>query len=105
MSVPTGGRRRHELAPETHPVLAESPKPAGCQHRLKMNLPREMNLPRALITLVRRPPPGAPTTAYSDVVRPMPRRSVSHAVESAAVTLPRARPPVTFKSGIIRPIG
>ena len=70
-----------------------------------MNLPREMNLPRALITLVQRPPPEAPTTAYSDVVRPMSRRTVSHAVGSAAVTLPRARPPVTFKSGIIRPIG
>jgi ubiquinone biosynthesis protein len=70
-----------------------------------MTLTREMNLTRALTTLVQRPLPGAPTTAYSDVVRPMSRRSISHAVDSAAVTLPRARPPVTFKSGIIRPVG
>jgi predicted unusual protein kinase regulating ubiquinone biosynthesis (AarF/ABC1/UbiB family) len=44
-------------------------------------------------------------TAHSDVVRPMPRRTISHAVDSAVVTLPRARPPVTFKSGTFRPIG
>ena len=35
----------------------------------------------------------------------MPRREISHAVDSAAVTLPRARPPVAFKAGIIPPIG
>jgi ubiquinone biosynthesis protein len=35
----------------------------------------------------------------------MPRRTITHAVDSAAVALPRARPPVAFKSGIIAPIG
>ena len=35
----------------------------------------------------------------------MSRRKISHAIDSAAVTLPRARRPVTFKSGVIRPIG
>ena len=35
----------------------------------------------------------------------MPRREISHAIDSAAVSLPRARRPVAFKSGIIRPIG
>ena len=42
---------------------------------------------------------------YPAIVQPMPRREVSHAVDSAVVTLPRARPPVTFKPGVIRPIG
>lgn len=64
-----------------------------------------MDLPRALAALLRRPGPAAPTTAYSSVLRPMPRREISHAVDSAAVTLPRARPPVAFKAGIIPPIG
>jgi len=35
----------------------------------------------------------------------MPRREISHAIDSAAVSLPRARRPVAFKSGRIRPIG
>jgi ubiquinone biosynthesis protein len=64
-----------------------------------------MDLPRALAILLRRSEPAGPTIAYSSVVRPMPRREISHAVDSAAVTLPRARPPVTFKAGIIPPIG
>ena len=34
-----------------------------------------------------------------------PARSFSHAVDNAVVTLPRARPPVTFKPSVIRPIG
>ena len=34
----------------------------------------------------------------------MPRRKVSHAVDSAVVTLPRARPPVAFKPGFMQPI-
>jgi ubiquinone biosynthesis protein len=64
-----------------------------------------MDLPRAIAALLRRPGPAGPTTAYSSVVRPMPRREISHAVDSAAVALPRARPPVVFKAGIISPIG
>jgi ubiquinone biosynthesis protein len=39
----------------------------------------------------------------SDVIRPMPRRAISHAMAGLHVTLPRARR-VEFKSGIIRPI-
>jgi ubiquinone biosynthesis protein len=45
------------------------------------------------------------TTAYPDIVRPLPRREISHAVDSAVVTLPRARPPVKFAPGVLRPIG
>jgi len=55
--------------------------------------------------LLRRSAPAAATTAYPDVVRPLPRREISHAVDSAVVTLPRARPPVRFKPGVFRPIG
>jgi ubiquinone biosynthesis protein len=40
----------------------------------------------------------------SNVVRPMPRRRISHAISGAQVTLPRARR-VHFKPGMIRPIG
>jgi ubiquinone biosynthesis protein len=40
----------------------------------------------------------------SNVVRPMPRRRISHAISGAHVTLPRARR-VHFKPGMIRPIG
>ena len=32
-----------------------------------------MDLPRAIAALLRRPGPAGPTTAYSSVVRPMPR--------------------------------
>jgi predicted unusual protein kinase regulating ubiquinone biosynthesis (AarF/ABC1/UbiB family) len=63
-----------------------------------------MNLPRTLTELLQRTARGEPATAHSDVVRPMPRRTISHAVDSAAVSLPRARPPVKFKAGILRPI-
>ncbi len=34
----------------------------------------------------------------------MSRRKISHAIDSAAVTLPRSRPQVTFKSGVVRTI-
>ena len=44
------------------------------------------------------------TTAGFDVIRPMPRRRVSHSIDSVLVDLPRARR-VEFKAGIIRPIG
>src|SRR4051794_24905014 len=65
-----------------------------------------MNLPRILAAFLQRPAPGAPTRpASSTVVRSMPRREISHAIDSAAVSLPRARRPVAFKSGRIRPIG
>src|SRR5262245_10167920 len=64
-----------------------------------------MDLPRAIAALLRRPGPAGPTTVYSSVVRPMPGREISPAVDSAAVALPRARPPVAFKAGIISPIG
>jgi hypothetical protein len=63
-----------------------------------------MNLPRTLTELLQRTVRDEPTTGYSDVVRPMPRRTISHAVDSAAVSLPRARPAVKFKAGILRPI-
>src|SRR5215475_2801759 len=39
-----------------------------------------------------------------DVVRPMPRRKVSHSIDTLHVSLPRARR-VAFKPGIILPIG
>lgn len=64
-----------------------------------------MNFPRALALLFQRSAQERQTTAFSSIVRPMPRRKIYHAVDSAAVSLPRARPPVTFKSGIISPIG
>jgi ubiquinone biosynthesis protein len=54
---------------------------------------------------IRRAKAAAPlTNGDSDVLRSLPRRKVSHALDSAIVTLPRARPPVSFKPGIIRPI-
>jgi ubiquinone biosynthesis protein len=55
-------------------------------------------------------PGTAPTTEASmttdsyDIVRPMPRRKLSHSIDSIAVDLPRARR-VVFKAGLIRPIG
>ena len=60
-----------------------------------------MNLPRALALLFQRLAQERQSTTFSSVVRPMPRRRISYVVDSAAVTLPRARPPVTFKSGIL----
>jgi ubiquinone biosynthesis protein len=45
-----------------------------------------------------------PITYDSEVVRPMPRRKVSHSIDTLHVSLPRARR-VTFKPGIILPIG
>lgn len=60
-----------------------------------------MNLPRALALLFQRSARERHSTASSSVVRPMPRRTISYSVDSAAVTLPRARPPVTFRSGIL----
>src|SRR5437763_9082016 len=44
-----------------------------------------------------------PKAKASDVVRPMPRRRVSHAIADAFVQLPRPRP-VVFEAGIILPI-
>ena len=44
------------------------------------------------------------TTDSYDIVRPMPRRKLSHSIDSIAVDLPRARR-VVFKAGLIRPIG
>jgi predicted unusual protein kinase regulating ubiquinone biosynthesis (AarF/ABC1/UbiB family) len=45
-----------------------------------------------------------PITYDPEVVRPMPRRKVSHSIDTLHVSLPRARR-VTFKPGIILPIG
>src|SRR5262245_8824848 len=45
-----------------------------------------------------------PITYDPDVVRPMPRRKVSHSIDTLHVSLPRARR-VAFKPGIILPIG
>src|SRR5215510_1251202 len=45
-----------------------------------------------------------PITYDPDVVRPMARRKVSHSIDTLHVSLPRARR-VTFKPGIILPIG
>ena len=45
-----------------------------------------------------------PITYDPDIVRPMPRRKVSHSIDTLHVSLPRARR-VTFKPGIILPIG
>jgi ubiquinone biosynthesis protein len=47
---------------------------------------------------------GPIRTLDSNVVRPMPRRKVSHSIDTLHVTLPRARR-VYFKPGIILPIG
>jgi len=44
------------------------------------------------------------TTSGLDIIRPMPRRRVSHSMDSVLVDPPRARR-VVFKAGIIRPIG
>lgn len=41
---------------------------------------------------------------FPDVVRPMPRREVTHRMDGAIVTLPRARAPVKFEPGILRPL-
>src|SRR5437868_2945544 len=72
---------------------------------------RAERLRRAVADGVRRSPHasfGAPVHAPigpqgSSVVRPMPRRKVTHSIASAPVQLPRARR-VVFKPGIIRPI-
>jgi ubiquinone biosynthesis protein len=45
-----------------------------------------------------------PLTYDPEVVRPMPRRKVSHSIDTLHVSLPRARR-VAFKPGIILPIG
>jgi ubiquinone biosynthesis protein len=45
-----------------------------------------------------------PITYDPEVVRPMPRRKVSHSIDTLHVSLPRARR-VAFKPGIILPIG
>jgi ubiquinone biosynthesis protein len=44
------------------------------------------------------------TADSSDVIRPMPRREIIHAIDALRVTVPRARR-VYFKPGIILPIG
>jgi ubiquinone biosynthesis protein len=66
----------------------------------------EMNLPGPL-ALRRRPAASAePARTYGGVVGPMPRREISHALESGAVVaLPRARAAVTFKAGVFLTIG
>jgi ubiquinone biosynthesis protein len=43
-------------------------------------------------------------TDYSDIVRPMSRRRLSHLIDTVHTPLPRARR-VVFRAGIIRPIG
>jgi predicted unusual protein kinase regulating ubiquinone biosynthesis (AarF/ABC1/UbiB family) len=64
-----------------------------------------MNIQSALNKLRGIEPVPAPiTTDRPDVVRPMPRRQVSHTIDSIQVSLPRARR-VMFKPGVIRPIG
>jgi ubiquinone biosynthesis protein len=63
-----------------------------------------MRLPRPAILRRMVPAAAAPVPARLSVVAPMPRRELSHAVESAAVTLPRARPPTRFKPGLLLPI-
>jgi predicted unusual protein kinase regulating ubiquinone biosynthesis (AarF/ABC1/UbiB family) len=63
-----------------------------------------MNFAR-IAELLRGRAAAPPATTYPAIVQPMPRREVSHAVDSAVVTLPRARPPVAFKPGVLRPIG
>jgi ubiquinone biosynthesis protein len=44
------------------------------------------------------------TTDNSDVIRPMPRREITHSIDALRVTVPRARR-VYFKPGIILPTG
>src|SRR5262249_51231577 len=61
--------------------------------------------PLAILLRRRRAQVALTPAAYSTVLRSMQRRKISHPVGGAAVTLPRARPPVTFEAGIIRPIG
>src|SRR4029450_13326217 len=48
--------------------------------------------------------PAESITYAPNVVRPMPRRKVSHSIDTLHVSLPRARR-VAFKPGIILPIG
>ena len=43
------------------------------------------------------------TTGNSDVIRPMPRRKITHSIDTMHVTLPRARR-VRFEPGVILPI-
>lgn len=59
-----------------------------------------MKFPRALALLFQRSAQGGQSRTTSSVVRPMPRREISYSVNTAAVALPRARPPVTFRSGV-----
>jgi ubiquinone biosynthesis protein len=44
------------------------------------------------------------TTANSDVIRPMPRREITHSIDALRATVPRARR-VYFEPGLILPIG
>jgi ubiquinone biosynthesis protein len=61
---------------------------------------------RTVLRLAPEETPEAVSQSLSEtgVVRPMPRREVSSALESLHITLPRARR-VTFQAGIIRTIG
>ncbi len=76
-----------------------------------MNNPRGEKIRRAVAAGFRRWPyattvPAGPVPTGPDdlnVVRPMPRRKISHTLASAPVVLPRVRR-VVFKAGIIRPI-
>src|SRR4030081_164283 len=76
-----------------------------------MNHSRAEKIRRAVTAGLRRWPhativPAEPVPTGSDdpnVVRPMPRRKITHSLASAPVVLPRVRR-VVFKAGIIRPI-
>src|SRR5262245_46709521 len=47
--------------------------------------------------------PAPITSGDASVIRPMPRREMSHSIAGTHVTLPRARR-VTFRPGVVRPI-
>src|SRR5262245_2859419 len=101
MSALVGGDDDRNFCRKRTPGTAALP----CSTPMRWQRPPKMNLSRTLAALLQRTARDEPTTAYSHVVRPMPRREISHGVNSAAVSLPRARPPVKFNAGIIRPIG
>src|SRR6478672_10919568 len=76
----------------------------GLKHELPMKLrralwPRRASQPEPTPILE-----SGLTTSGLDIIRPMPRRRVSHSMDSVLVDLPRARR-VVFKAGVIRPIG
>ena len=62
-----------------------------------MNLLDKIPLPWGRVNAVTAQP-------LPDIIRPMSRREVTHQIDSAIVTLPRARPQVKFESGILRPL-